>query len=159
MQGVIFPLLGNGAMRVNHHEHHEREQEHNRTGNGNAIEVLLDNARARLRRVHGAGNGIGNTRALARVHENEDDQTDAREHQQNQEYDYQRIQRFTLPSSVCLCTQVVQYNGSHLGQQALSRHFRRRLKTDQSEQGRRDVGQTPLLARETVLFPRGVHQQ
>ena len=92
-----FQLLGNGSVGVNDHENHEREQEHDSAADGDAVEVLLDDARARLCGVHGARDHIRDARALARVHENEDDKADAGQNQQNQEDDYQGIQRVTLP--------------------------------------------------------------
>ena len=84
-----FQLLGNGSVGVNDHENHEREQEHDSAADGDAG--------ARLGRIHGARDHVRDARALARVHENEDDKADAGQNQQNQEDDYQGIQRVTLP--------------------------------------------------------------
>ena len=92
-----FQLLGNGSVGVNDHENPQREQEHDSAADGDAVEVLLDDARARLGRIHGARDHVRDARALARMHENEDDKADAGQNQQNQEDDYQGIQRVTLP--------------------------------------------------------------
>ena len=75
----------------------ERKHEDDRERDGDAVEVLLDDARARLGRIHGARDHVRDARALARMHENEDDKADAGQNQQNQEDDYQGIQRVTLP--------------------------------------------------------------
>ena len=93
----IFQLLGNGSVGVDDHENHEGKQKHDGAADGDAVEVLLDDARARLGGVHGARDHIRDARALARVQENEDDKADAGQNQQNQEDDYQGIQRVTLP--------------------------------------------------------------
>ena len=85
-------------MRVDDHQDEQGDEEHDRACDGDAIEILLDDARARLRRIHGACDGIGDARPLARMHEDEDDEADARQEQQHQEDDYQGSQLFTLLS-------------------------------------------------------------
>ena len=93
-------------MRIDDHQHEQRQQEHHGAADGDAVQVLLDDRGARLGGVHRAGNHIGDARALARVHEDEDDQSDAGQHQQDQEHDYQGIQNVTLPSLMSTSTQV-----------------------------------------------------
>ena len=92
-----FQLLGNGSVGVDDHENHEGKQKHDGAADGDAVEGLLDDARARLGRIHRARDHVRDARALARMHENEDDKADAGQNQQNQEDDYQGIQRVTLP--------------------------------------------------------------
>ena len=86
-----FQLLGNGSVGVNDHENHEREQEHDSAADGDAVEVLLHDARARLRGVHGAGDHVGYARALAGMQEDEDDETQAGDDQQGDKDDQKRI--------------------------------------------------------------------
>lgn len=86
-----FSLFCDRSLRVDDHQHDERQQEHHREDDGDAVEVLLDDAGTGLRRVHGAGDHIGDARALAGVQENEDDETQAGDDQQGDEDDQKRI--------------------------------------------------------------------
>ncbi len=54
----LSSVRADGAVRIDHHQYEERDQEHHRTDDGDPIQVLLDDAGAGLRRVHGAGDGI-----------------------------------------------------------------------------------------------------
>ena len=83
-------LTGNGSLRINEHQHDNGNEEHDCADDGNAVEVLLDDAGAGLRGIHGTGDHIGNTRALAGMQQNEDDQANAGQEQKNQKDNYQR---------------------------------------------------------------------
>ena len=67
------------------------KQEDDREDDGDAIKVLLNDAGTGLRRVHGAGDHIGDARALAGVQENEDDEAQAGDDQQGDKDDQKRI--------------------------------------------------------------------
>ena len=98
-------------MRINDHQDDEGQHENNRANNGDAVKVLFDDARAGLRRIHRAGDHVGDTGSLARMHEDEHDHTDTGQNQQNQKDNNQRTQGFTLLSCEYADTQVCQYNG------------------------------------------------
>ena len=82
---------GDSAGRIHNHERDKRQQEDDREDDGDAVEVLLDDAGTGLRRVDGAGDHIGDARALAGVQENEDDEAQAGDDQQGDENDQKRI--------------------------------------------------------------------
>ena len=82
---------GDSAGRIHDHKRDKRQQEDDRKDDGDAVEVLLDDAGTGLRRVDGAGDHIGDARALAGVQENEDDEAQAGDDQQGDEDDQKRI--------------------------------------------------------------------
>ena len=82
---------GNSAGRIHDHKRDKRQQEDNREDDGDTVKVLLYDAGAGLRRVHGAGDHIGDARALARMQQNEDDETQAGDDQQGDKDDQKRI--------------------------------------------------------------------
>lgn len=82
---------GDSAGRIHNHERDKRQQEDDREDDGDAVEVLLDDTGTGLGRVHGAGDHIGDARALSGVQENEDDETQAGDDQQGDEDDQKRI--------------------------------------------------------------------
>ena len=82
---------GDSAGRIYDHKRDQRQQEDDREDDGDAVEVLLDDAGTGLRRVHGAGDHIGDARALAGMQQDEDDQSDAGHDQQDEEDDNERI--------------------------------------------------------------------
>ena len=89
-------LLSNRSLRINDHQNEKRHNEDDREDDRDAIEVLLNDARARLRGVHRAGDHVGDAGALARMQQDEDDQANAGDDQQDQHEDEQWIQNVTL---------------------------------------------------------------
>ena len=83
-------------MRIDDHQHEQRHQEDHGEHDRDAIEVLLDDAGARLGGIHGAGDHVGDARALAGMQQDEDDQADAGHDQQDEEDDNERIQLSSL---------------------------------------------------------------
>ena len=83
-------------MRVDNHQHDERQQEHNRQDNGDAIKVFLDNTRTSLRGVYRAGDHVRNPRALTRVQQDEYDKANARDDEQRNYDNEERIQGSSL---------------------------------------------------------------
>lgn len=90
------------ALGIDDHEHQQRHHEHDGTDDGDTIEVLLDDARTRLGRIHRARDHIGDARALAGMHQDEDDHADARHHQQDEEEDDEPAQDPTLLSTTII---------------------------------------------------------
>lgn len=82
---------GDSAGRIYDHKRDQRQQEDDREDDGDAIKILLNDAGTGLRRVDGAGDHIGDARALAGVQENEDDEAQAGDDQQGDEDDQKRI--------------------------------------------------------------------
>ena len=82
---------GDSAGRIHDHKRDKRQQVDDREDDGDAIKVLLDDAGTGLGRVHGAGDHIGDARALARMQQNEDDETQAGNDQQGDKDDQKRI--------------------------------------------------------------------
>lgn len=82
---------GDSAGRIYDHKRDQRQQEDDREDDGDAIKILLNDAGTGLRRVHGAGDHIGDARALAGMQEDEDDETQAGDDQQGDKDDQKRI--------------------------------------------------------------------
>ena len=93
-----FSLFCDRSLRVDDHQHDERQQEHHREDDGDAVEVLLHDARARLRGVHGAGDHVGYARALAGMQQDEHDEAQARDDEQDEHDDKERVQGVSLLS-------------------------------------------------------------
>ena len=71
-------LVGNQGARGERDGHHEDARHEDEGGDDRqAVEVLLENARARAGVVHGGGDHVRDARALAGVHEDENDRQDA----------------------------------------------------------------------------------
>ena len=60
------------------HQEKQGYHEHDREYDRNPIEIALDDTGSRVGAVNAAGDDLGNARALARMHEHEDDEPDCR---------------------------------------------------------------------------------
>lgn len=87
---------GDSAGRIYDHKRDQRQQEDDREDDGDAIKILLNDAGTGLRRVDGAGDHIGDARALAGVQQDEHDEADARNDEQDERDDEERIQGSSL---------------------------------------------------------------
>ena len=76
---VLSPLVG-----IDNHQNQKRDKEDNRQDNRDTVEVLLNNTRSGLGRVHGTGNHLGHTGTFAGMKQNEDDQSNTGKYQQDQ---------------------------------------------------------------------------
>ena len=83
--------MKNHSLWINEHERHNREEEYDREYDGDAVEILLHDACSALCGIEGAGNHVGNTRSLARVQQDENDQSRPGNHQEDQQYYKQRV--------------------------------------------------------------------
>ena len=79
-------------LREDEHEDKQANDEDGSADDSELVEVLLDRARTAHVGVHGTGNHLRNTRALAGMHKNEDDKADARKEPDNNQRDKQRVQ-------------------------------------------------------------------
>lgn len=86
-----FLSSGDSAGRIHDHKRNKRQQEDDREDDGDAIKVLLNDAGAGLRGIHGTGDHIGDARALAGVQQNEDDETQAGDDQQGDKDNQKRV--------------------------------------------------------------------
>ena len=80
----FFKLIAtiDGSLREHDHQNNQRHEEDDRENNGNAVQVLLDDVGSLLVVVDIRSDGIGDTRALAGMQKNENDQTNARDDEQ-----------------------------------------------------------------------------
>ena len=100
-------------MWVNEHKRHNREEENDREHDGDAIEVLLNDARTALICIERAGDHIRNACALARMKQDENDQSSSRNEEQNEQNNQQRTHSSHSISSVCINNHVIISNGSY----------------------------------------------
>ncbi len=69
--------LSYAALRIDEHQYQQRDDEDYRENNRNLVQVLLNNARARLRRVQRTCDGVRNARSFAGMQHNKNDQASA----------------------------------------------------------------------------------
>ncbi len=74
-------------MREHDHQYDERNDEDRDQNDGDTIQVLLNDARSLIGAINARCDHVRNTSSLARMEQDEDDQPDAREHEQNRKDD------------------------------------------------------------------------
>lgn len=97
----------NGSLRVDQHQHDQRNHEHDSQDDRDAIQVLVHDARAGLGVVQRTLNGVSHARALARVQQDEHDQTCARKNQNHRKDNSEDIQNNSCSTLARLRVQVI----------------------------------------------------
>lgn len=74
-------------MWEDNHKHNKRNDENRNQNDGNAVEVLLNNARSLIRTIDARSDHIRDARALTRMKQDKNDESNARYNEQNSEDD------------------------------------------------------------------------
>ena len=82
---VLF-LCADRPVRIHEHESDQRNKEDDSEDNRDPVEILLNDACTTLSRIQRCLDHLRNARPLARMEQDEDNQTCARNEQQNQQY-------------------------------------------------------------------------